>query len=64
MFTSSSDTKSDKIATIFGEEYKSVFPNNKLRTDFSDGDLDKERRFYILSLSKIPAVLTESFFYG
>lgn len=62
MFTSPGDTKSDKIATIFGEEYKNVFPNNKLRTDFSDGDLDKERRFYVLSKTKMPAVLTESFF--
>ncbi len=62
IFTSPGDTKSDKIATIFGEEYKNEFPNQKLRTDFSDGDLDKERRFYVLTKTKVPAILTESFF--
>lgn len=62
MFTSPGDTKSDKIATIFGQEFKREFPNNRLRTDFSDGDLDKERRFYVLTKTKMPAVLTESFF--
>ena len=33
-----------------------------MRTDFSDGDLDKERRFYVLTKTKMPAVLTENFF--
>ena len=61
-FTSPGVTKSDAIATIFGEEYKKVFPNRRLRTDFSDGDLDKERRFYVLTRTKMPAVLTENFF--
>jgi len=62
IFTSPGKTKSDKIATVFGEEYKKEFPNRKLRTDFSDGDLDKERRFYVLTKTKMPAILTESFF--
>ena len=62
IFTSPGDTKSDKIATVFGNEYKIVFPNRRLRTDFSDGDLDKERRFYVLTKTKMPAILTESFF--
>ncbi|MBO6607568.1 N-acetylmuramoyl-L-alanine amidase [Psychroserpens sp.] len=62
IFTSPGDTKSDKIATIFGQEYKSVFPDRKLREDWSDGDLDKERRFYVLTKTKMPAILTESFF--
>ncbi|NRR93136.1 N-acetylmuramoyl-L-alanine amidase [Winogradskyella undariae] len=62
VFTSPGDTKSDKIATAFGEEYHKVFPNRILRTDFSDGDLDKERRFYVLTKTKMPAILTENFF--
>ena len=62
IFTSPGNTKSDSIATIFGEEFKNKFPNRKLRTDFSDGDLDKERRFYVLTKTKMPAILTESFF--
>ncbi len=61
-FTSPGDTKSDKIATIFGKEFQSEFPDRKLRTDFTDGDLDKERRFYVLTKTKMPAVLTENFF--
>jgi N-acetylmuramoyl-L-alanine amidase len=61
-FTSPGDTKSDEIATIFGQEYHKIFPDRKLRTDFSDGDLDKEKRFYVLTKTKMPAVLTESFF--
>lgn len=62
IFTSPGDTKSDKIATLFGLEYQKTFPNRKLRTDFSDGDLDKERRFYVLTRTRMPAILTENFF--
>ena len=62
VFTSPGETESDKIATIFGEEYRSVFPDRELRTDYSDSDLDKERRFYVLTKTIMPAVLTENFF--
>ncbi|WP_417558504.1 N-acetylmuramoyl-L-alanine amidase [Mesoflavibacter zeaxanthinifaciens] len=62
IFTSPGNTKSDSIATIFGEEYQKEFPDRTLRTDFSDGDLDKERRFYVLTKTKMPAILTENFF--
>jgi len=62
MYTSPGDTKSDTIATVFGEEFVNEFPNGRLRTDFSDGDLDKERRFFVLTKTKMPAVLTENFF--
>lgn len=62
IYTSPGNTKSDAIATIFGKEFKKEFPNRKLRTDYSDGDLDKERRFYVLTKTKMPALLTENFF--
>ena len=62
IFTSPGKTKSDKIATVFGEEYKKEFPDKKLRTDYSDGDLDKEAKFYVLTKTKMPAILTENFF--
>ncbi|WP_028888819.1 N-acetylmuramoyl-L-alanine amidase [Tenacibaculum ovolyticum] len=62
IFTSPGNTKSDAIATIFGEEYSKTFPTNRLRTDYSDGDLDKERKFYVLMKTAMPAILTESFF--
>lgn len=62
IFTSPGNTKSDKIATIFGNEFQKEFPGRTLREDFSDGDLDKERRFYVLTKTRMPAILTENFF--
>ena len=62
IYTTPGDTESDKIATIFGEAFKNEFPTETLRTDFSDGDLDKEQRFYVLSKTKMPSILTENFF--
>ena len=62
VYTSPGSTKSDRIATIFGEEFQKEFPNRRLRTDFSDGDLDKEQHFYVLTKTRMPAILTENFF--
>ncbi|MCH2193680.1 N-acetylmuramoyl-L-alanine amidase [Kordia sp.] len=62
IFTSVRNTRSDAIATVFGEEFKREFPNRRLRTDFSDGDLDKEKNFYVLKQTRMPAILTENFF--
>lgn len=62
VYTSPGNTKSDKIATIFGEEFQKSFPDRRLRTDFSDGDLDKEQHFYVLTKTAMPAILTENFF--
>jgi len=62
VYTSRGGTKSDKIATVFGEELKREFPNRRLRTDFSDGDLDKEKNFFVLKNTRMPAILTENFF--
>jgi len=62
MYTSKGGTKSDAFATIFGEEFLSEFPDENLRVDWRDGDLDKEKNFYVLRKTNMPAVLTESFF--
>lgn len=62
VFSSPGPSKSDLIATIFGEEFQKEFPTEKLRTDFSDGDLDKEQHFYVLTKTNMPAILTENFF--
>ena len=62
IYTSPGNTKSDKIATLFGVEFKKEFPDKKLRTDYSDGDLDKEAKFTVLMKTKMPAILTENFF--
>ena len=62
VYTSKGRSRSDKIATIFGEEFKNTFPNKRLRADYSDGDLDKEAGFAVLKRTKMPAILTENFF--
>ena len=41
---------------------KYSFPKEKIRTDYSDGDADKEARFYMLQKSQCPAILTENLF--
>jgi N-acetylmuramoyl-L-alanine amidase len=61
-FTSPGKTKSDAIADIFYKEAAKTFPDARMRTDMSDGDNDKEERFYILTKTACPAVLTENFF--
>ena len=62
VWTSVGKTKSDDIATIFWEEMKTEFPQQKMRLDTSDGDVDKESDFYILKKTNCPFILTENFF--
>ena len=62
VFTSPGQTTSDRIATIIGEEFNKTFPERKLRTDYTDRDLDKEASFAVITKTRMPAVLTENFF--
>jgi len=62
IYTSPGNTYSDKVATIFYQEFEKEFPGIKMRSDESDGDVDKEANFYVLKNTKMPAVLTENFF--
>ena len=62
VWTSPGETKSDQYATIMAEEFQKEFPDMRLRTDYSDGDVDKEAKFYVLTKTKMPAILTENFF--
>ena len=62
VFTSPGQTASDEIATVFLKKLGIVFPDVRKRTDYSDGDPDKEANFYVLTKTKMPAVLTENFF--
>lgn len=62
-FTSPGKTRSDAMASVFYAKAKELFPaGTKIRTDYSDGDPDKESAFYILKHTKCPAILTENFF--
>ena len=62
VFTSPGNTPADDYATMIIESIKETFPNEKIRSDHSDGDADKEARFYILQKSQCPAILTENLF--
>ena len=62
VFTSRGKTASDEMADIFLEAFAEEFPDERMRTDTTDGDLDKEADFAVISRTKMPAVLTECFF--
>lgn len=63
IWTSKGETRSDILATYVGEEIIDEFPNLKFRSDYSDGDLDKESQFYILRKTNCPMILIESLFF-
>lgn len=61
-FTTRGKTKADELATSLYEAAKNHLPGMKLRTDFTDGDPDIEKDFYIIRHTSCPAVLTENLF--
>lgn len=63
VFTSPGQTKSDFIADIMFREFAKEFTELKPRTDKSDGDVDKEAKFAILTKTHGRAVLIESMFH-
>ena len=62
VYTTPGKTKADNLATCLYEAAKKNFKDIKLRTDFSDGDPDKESNLYVLKHTNCPAVLTENLF--
>jgi N-acetylmuramoyl-L-alanine amidase len=62
VYTSPGQTLSDRVAEIFALKMKEIFPKQTFRTDQSDGDLDKEAKFWVLRKTIMPAILTENFF--
>ena len=62
VFTSPGQTESDAIATKFIEEAKMVVPDVEFREDWSDNDPDKEAKFWVLTQTSCPAILTENLF--
>jgi N-acetylmuramoyl-L-alanine amidase len=63
IWTSPGATKSDIYATAFMKEFKTSFPDIRIRKDESDGDVDKESSFYILVNTKCPAIMPEWLFF-
>ena len=62
VYTSVGKTKSDELATCLYNAARYNTENKKMRTDYSDGDPDKEAHLYVLKHTNCPAVLTENFF--
>lgn len=62
VFTSVGTTLSDTLAHCFGEAFKQEFPDRRLRADMADGDYDKDKNYFVLKHTRMPAVLTENFF--
>lgn len=63
-YTSPGKTKADILATCLysaAKNYMDPYYVN-IRTDWSDGDPDKEAKFYVLTKTKCPAVLIENLF--
>jgi N-acetylmuramoyl-L-alanine amidase len=63
VFTSPGQTKSDKVANVFCDNYKRFFPDFKFRAGYADGDADKEADFYVLRKTDCPALLVENLFF-
>jgi len=62
VYTSEGETKSDKIATILFNKAQNEFPDEKMRKDTKDGDVDKEANFWVLRKTVMSAILSENFF--
>ncbi|MBK8079428.1 MAG: N-acetylmuramoyl-L-alanine amidase [Saprospiraceae bacterium] len=58
-FTTIGSTTSDHVAEIVLHNLEEDLPNVRKRFDWSDGDRDKEKDFYILKKPKAPAFLIE-----
>ncbi|MCF6466331.1 N-acetylmuramoyl-L-alanine amidase [Clostridium sp. Cult2] len=59
IWTTVGQTQGDIIATAIGKQLMEDFPHVPFRTDYSDGDLDKERNFTVIAKTKAPACLIE-----
>lgn len=62
LFTSKGKTASDGIAQCIANALIHEFPDERWRGDLSDFDLDKEKNYYVLKNTSMPAVLLELFF--
>lgn len=63
IWTTDGTTQSDVYATKFYNLFKQSFPSIICRQDLTDGDPDKESKFYILANSNCPAILPEWLFF-
>lgn len=62
IFTSPGKTKSDLLATCMWNAASNYLTETNMRSDWSDGDPDKEANYMVLTKTKCPAVLVENLF--
>ncbi len=62
VWTSPGNTQGDVLATCIYKQIVAEFPDRVGRPDYSDGDPDKESRFYVLVHTDAPACLVEMAF--
>jgi len=62
VWTSPGETQGDALATCVFNQIAAEFPDRLGRADYSDGDPDKESRFYVLTQTDCPACLVEMAF--
>lgn len=55
-------SQSDVLATAIVKQWIKTFPSHLIRSDWSDGDVDKQSKFYVLKNTVMPAVLLETAF--
>ena len=64
IYTSRGKTNSDKIADIHWNNVRDVMGDRiKYREDRSDGDHDREASFFVLTKTRMPAILIEHLFF-
>lgn len=61
-YTSIGQTASDPVAECWYKHAREMYPNEKLRTDKGDGDLDQEKNLAMTRDTKCRFVLIENFF--
>lgn len=64
VYTSPGQTASDTVAELHWKNVKDLLGDRiTMRSDTSDGDYDKEARFYVLTKTAMPAILVEHLFF-
>ncbi|TWH45883.1 N-acetylmuramoyl-L-alanine amidase [Sporomusa sp. KB1] len=59
IYTSRGLTRADGLASLIMDQMTGDFPQLPVRSDWSDGDVDKEAGLYVLIHTDAPAVLVE-----
>ena len=64
VYTTPGVTSSDKLAELLWDNVNEVLGDRiRYRTDTSDGDHDKEARFFVITKTAMPAILIEHLFF-